>query len=158
MVHGLDYVFGVSPSIGWAQECARAALILAYGLAVVRLVGRRVFGKWTALDIVVSIMVGSKHYAATALAKRTWRRRFGRQGLAIFRWPRRSHWNQAVKLPSSGRLRCTRSVQANITDLRHVNPPSAPPPPLAQAATKIPQPRLPARTPQSASGNDLPHR
>jgi uncharacterized membrane protein YcaP (DUF421 family) len=58
-MHELNQIFGVSPNIGWQQECARAALVLAYGLAVVRIVGRRVFGKWTALDIVVSIMVGS---------------------------------------------------------------------------------------------------
>ncbi len=42
-----------------AQLCARAVLILFYGLFVVRLVGRRVFGKWAALDIVVAIVVGS---------------------------------------------------------------------------------------------------
>lgn len=58
-MHGLDQIFGVNPSVSWQQECARTALILVYGLALVRLVGRRVFGKWTALDIVVSIMVGS---------------------------------------------------------------------------------------------------
>jgi uncharacterized membrane protein YcaP (DUF421 family) len=43
----------------WTQECARTVLIFAYGLIMVRLVGRRVFGKWSALDIVVSIIVGS---------------------------------------------------------------------------------------------------
>ncbi len=42
-----------------AQECARALLIFVYGLAIVRLAGRRVFGKWSALDIIVSIIVGS---------------------------------------------------------------------------------------------------
>ena len=34
-------------------------LIFVYGLALVRLAGRRVFGKWAALDIIVSIVVGS---------------------------------------------------------------------------------------------------
>jgi hypothetical protein len=45
-MHELNQIFGVSPNIGWQQECARAALVLAYGLVVVRIVGRRVFGKW----------------------------------------------------------------------------------------------------------------
>jgi len=30
-----------------------------YGLAIVRVAGRRVFGKWAALDIIVSVIVGS---------------------------------------------------------------------------------------------------
>jgi len=55
----LDFVFGPTGHITWAQECTRAALIFVYGLAIVRLAGRRVFGKWAALDIVVSIIVGS---------------------------------------------------------------------------------------------------
>jgi uncharacterized membrane protein YcaP (DUF421 family) len=54
-----DVVFGPTENIDWWQECARAALIFIYGLALVRLAGRRVFGKWAALDIVVSMIVGS---------------------------------------------------------------------------------------------------
>jgi uncharacterized membrane protein YcaP (DUF421 family) len=54
-----DVVFGPTGNIDWWQECARAALIFIYGLILVRLSGRRVFGKWAALDIVVSIIVGS---------------------------------------------------------------------------------------------------
>jgi uncharacterized membrane protein YcaP (DUF421 family) len=45
--------------ISAAQECARAVLVFLYGLVLVRLAGRRVFGKWAALDIVVSIIIGS---------------------------------------------------------------------------------------------------
>lgn len=41
------------------QECARAVLIFIYGLLLVRIAGRRIFGKWAALDIIVSIVVGS---------------------------------------------------------------------------------------------------
>ena len=52
-------VFGVTGAVSPAQECARAAVIFIYGLAVIRLAGRRVFGKWSALDIVVSIVAGS---------------------------------------------------------------------------------------------------
>lgn len=52
-------VFGSGKDLSVAQECARAVLILAYGLLAVRIVGRRVFGEWSALDIVVSIVMGS---------------------------------------------------------------------------------------------------
>ncbi len=55
----INNIFGGAAPIGWAQECARAALIFFYGLALVRLAGRRVFGKWAALDIIVSIVIGS---------------------------------------------------------------------------------------------------
>jgi uncharacterized membrane protein YcaP (DUF421 family) len=37
--------------VGGADVCLR--------LAIVRFVGRRVFGEWAALDIIVSIVVGS---------------------------------------------------------------------------------------------------
>jgi len=55
----LQEIFGPQGQITWWQECARAVIVFAYGLAIVRLAGRRVFGKWSALDIVVSIIVGS---------------------------------------------------------------------------------------------------
>jgi uncharacterized membrane protein YcaP (DUF421 family) len=54
-----DLVFGPDGHVSWWQECARAVLIFVYGLALVRVAGRRVFGKWAALDIIVSIVVGS---------------------------------------------------------------------------------------------------
>ncbi len=59
MVHPLAQVFGAGPPISIPQECARAALIFVYGLIIVRLAGRRAFGKWAALDIIVSVIVGS---------------------------------------------------------------------------------------------------
>jgi uncharacterized membrane protein YcaP (DUF421 family) len=52
-------IFGVQNHISTAQEAARAVLIFAYGLALLRLSGPRMFGHWSALDIVISIMVGS---------------------------------------------------------------------------------------------------
>src|ERR687885_300502 len=55
----LEDVFGPTGHITWAQECARALVVFIYGLALVRVAGRRVFGKWAALDIIVSIVVGS---------------------------------------------------------------------------------------------------
>jgi len=51
-------VFGGGP-LSALQECVRTVLVFAYGLLLVRLAGRRIFGKWSALDIIVSIMVGS---------------------------------------------------------------------------------------------------
>jgi uncharacterized membrane protein YcaP (DUF421 family) len=57
----LDTIFGAGEHLTWWQECARAILIFAYGLVLVlvRVAGRRLFGKWSALDIIVSIIIGS---------------------------------------------------------------------------------------------------
>lgn len=56
---GFDNAFGLTLGITWEQECARALVIFTYGLLAVRLSGRRIFARWSALDIVVSIVVGS---------------------------------------------------------------------------------------------------
>jgi uncharacterized membrane protein YcaP (DUF421 family) len=58
-VQWLATIFGETGDVTAFQECARAVLIFFYGLAMVRLLGRRIFGKWAALDIIVSIIVGS---------------------------------------------------------------------------------------------------
>jgi uncharacterized membrane protein YcaP (DUF421 family) len=55
----LATIFGETSHVSIAQECARAGLVFGYGLVAVRIAGRRVFGKWSAVDIVVSIMIGS---------------------------------------------------------------------------------------------------
>src|ERR1700753_1400629 len=52
-------VFGVQNHLTTAQEGARAVLIFSYGLLLLRASGPRMFGHWSALDIVISIMVGS---------------------------------------------------------------------------------------------------
>lgn len=52
-------IFGVQNHLSTAQEAARAVLIFAYGLILLRLSGPRMFGRWSALDIVISIMIGS---------------------------------------------------------------------------------------------------
>ena len=52
-------VLGSTGPITWAQECVRALIIFVYGLALVRITGRRVFARWSALDVIVSIVVGS---------------------------------------------------------------------------------------------------
>ncbi|MFN4040187.1 MAG: DUF421 domain-containing protein [Brevundimonas sp.] len=45
--------------IGWSQMSLRAALIFAIGLAIMRFAAARAFGKWTALDIILAVIVGS---------------------------------------------------------------------------------------------------
>lgn len=55
----LTTIFGSIRDITWWQECARTVVVFGYGLAIVRIAGRRVFGKWAALDFIVSVMVGS---------------------------------------------------------------------------------------------------
>lgn len=52
-------IFGIQNDLTIAQEMARAVLIFAYGLVLLRSCGPRMFGHWSALDIVITIMVGS---------------------------------------------------------------------------------------------------
>ncbi|HEU0095090.1 MAG TPA: YetF domain-containing protein [Rhizomicrobium sp.] len=52
-------IFGAQNHISLPQEAARAVLIFGYGLLLLRLSGRRTFGQWSALDIVISVIVGS---------------------------------------------------------------------------------------------------
>ncbi len=52
-------LFGHKDDMNAWQECARAVLIFAYGLLLVRVAGRRMFGKWSALDFVLAIIIGS---------------------------------------------------------------------------------------------------
>ena len=42
----LQRLFGSKDDHTWLQESARAAVIFIYGLALVRIAGRRAFGKW----------------------------------------------------------------------------------------------------------------
>ena len=68
----MDAIFGSGPDLAWYQECARAVLIFLYGLALVRIAGRRIFGKWSALDIVVSIIIGSNLSRALTGGAQLW--------------------------------------------------------------------------------------
>lgn len=45
--------------ITWLQMSFRGSLIFLSGLLLVRLAGKRLFGKWGALDTVVAVMIGS---------------------------------------------------------------------------------------------------
>ncbi|TAM96303.1 MAG: DUF421 domain-containing protein [Rhizobiaceae bacterium] len=55
----LTALFGVEHQVSFWQECARAVLIFVYGLILLRASGKRTFGHWSALDIIVSVVVGS---------------------------------------------------------------------------------------------------
>lgn len=52
-------LFGTEGHVAPGQECARAVLIFVYGLVLLRLSGRRTFAHWSAVDIIMSIIVGS---------------------------------------------------------------------------------------------------
>ena len=52
-------VFGVTNHIEWWQELPRAFVVFVFGLFLLRISGRRTFARWSALDIIVSIIMGS---------------------------------------------------------------------------------------------------
>jgi uncharacterized membrane protein YcaP (DUF421 family) len=52
-------LFGVESHLSLWQECARAVLIFFYGLILLRLSGRRTFGDWSTVDVILSIIIGS---------------------------------------------------------------------------------------------------
>lgn len=84
----LNAIFGPLPNqhITWAQEAARTVLIFFYGLALVRLAGRRVFGKWAALDIIVSIVIGSNLSRALTGSAPLWGTLFATALLMVLHW------------------------------------------------------------------------
>ena len=45
--------------ITWWQMSIRAVAIFLYGLALIRFAHKRVFGKWSPIDIVLSVVIGS---------------------------------------------------------------------------------------------------
>ena len=45
--------------ITWWQMSLRAALIFLLGMLMVRFAATRAFGKWSALDIILAVVVGS---------------------------------------------------------------------------------------------------
>jgi uncharacterized membrane protein YcaP (DUF421 family) len=57
---GLHDMIGTEGAgITWLQMSFRGALIFLTGLLLVRLAGKRLFGKWGAVDTVVAVMIGS---------------------------------------------------------------------------------------------------
>jgi uncharacterized membrane protein YcaP (DUF421 family) len=55
----MESLFGGMKDLTASQECARAVLIFFYGLIMLRLSGRRTFAHMSALDLIISIIVGS---------------------------------------------------------------------------------------------------
>lgn len=110
-----EAVFGQAGHVTWSQECARAVVVVVYGLALVRLAGRRVFGKWSALDIIVSIVVGSNLGRALTVGAELWGTLAATTLLMVLhwilshaaaRWPRLSHLleGRSADLTRDGRL------------------------------------------------------
>jgi uncharacterized membrane protein YcaP (DUF421 family) len=59
-MHGLYEIIGESKDqILWWQASIRAVVIFFYGLLLIRFLGRRAFGKQSALDILLAIVIGS---------------------------------------------------------------------------------------------------
>lgn len=60
MAEWLHWWIGSDPrSILWWQMCIRSVLIFAWALLLIRLAGKRVFGKNTSFDIVLGVILGS---------------------------------------------------------------------------------------------------
>jgi uncharacterized membrane protein YcaP (DUF421 family) len=55
----MEDIFGMQHHVTLLQECVRAGLVFIYGFVILRLSGRRAFGKWSALDFIISIIIGS---------------------------------------------------------------------------------------------------
>jgi uncharacterized membrane protein YcaP (DUF421 family) len=52
-------LIGPDEGAGMAQLCFRAVILLLFGIACVRIAGRRTFAHYSPLDIVVALIVGS---------------------------------------------------------------------------------------------------
>lgn len=52
-------IFGQTKQVEWWQELPRAVVIFVYGLLLLRISGRRTFARWSALDIILSVITGS---------------------------------------------------------------------------------------------------
>jgi uncharacterized membrane protein YcaP (DUF421 family) len=81
-----DLIGPNSPDIAWWQMSIRAALILAYGILLVRLSGKRTFGKLSAFDIVLSIIVGSNLSRALTGNAPFWPTLAATAVLAVLHW------------------------------------------------------------------------
>lgn len=50
---------GTPMQIAWWQMCIRSVLIFVFGVILIRIAGRRAFGRQSALDIVLAVLIGS---------------------------------------------------------------------------------------------------
>lgn len=55
----MEELLGGMKDLTVAQECTRAVVIFFYGLVMLRLSGRRTFAQLSAVDLILSIIVGS---------------------------------------------------------------------------------------------------
>jgi uncharacterized membrane protein YcaP (DUF421 family) len=126
----LNDIFGPDQGITWQQECARAALIFVYGLLLVRVAGRRVFGRWSAIDIVVSIIIGSNLSRALTGNAPLWGTLAGTTLLMALHWllahgAARSRWlsrlveGGPIRLAENGRAdeKLLKSYGVSLADL-----------------------------------------
>ncbi len=60
-MHGIDAVIGhgAPMEITWWQMSIRAVIVFLYGVLLVRIAGKRAFGRQSALDIVVTVLIGA---------------------------------------------------------------------------------------------------
>ncbi|TAL87494.1 MAG: DUF421 domain-containing protein [Rhodanobacter sp.] len=56
--HFIEFI-GTRNHVNWWQMTIRAVVVFLYGLVLLRLTGSRIFGKATALDIVLAMLIGS---------------------------------------------------------------------------------------------------
>jgi uncharacterized membrane protein YcaP (DUF421 family) len=97
----METLFGSPGHVNAWQECARAVLVFAYGLVLVRLAGRRVFSKWAAVDIIVSIIVGSNLSRTLTGSAPLWGTLAATTALMLLHW---LLTHAAVRLPWLSRL------------------------------------------------------
>ncbi|HTH15610.1 MAG TPA: YetF domain-containing protein [Magnetospirillum sp.] len=53
------FLFGMKGDVSWWQMSLRGITVFIYGLLLVRFPGQRIFGKSSAFDIVLAVLVGS---------------------------------------------------------------------------------------------------
>ena len=126
----LDHMLGSQGSLTLGQECARAVVIFVYGVLAVRLAGRRIFARWSAIDIVVSIVAGSNLSRALTGPAPLWGTLAATTLLfvlhwlvahAVVRWPRVSALVEGtpIEIGRAGRIdaRRARSGKLSTADL-----------------------------------------
>jgi uncharacterized membrane protein YcaP (DUF421 family) len=123
----MNELFGTTGDINAWQECARAAAVFAYGMLAFRLTSRRAFARWSSLDIVVSIVVGSSLSRAvtgnadlggTLLATSLMLALHWLCARAAARWPAASRAleGSAVVLTSGGKSDASAMRRHNVSD------------------------------------------
>jgi uncharacterized membrane protein YcaP (DUF421 family) len=58
-LHDLSGLIGTTDEITWWQMCVRAVIIFVFGIAVTRVAGSRAFGRHTAFDLILAVLLGS---------------------------------------------------------------------------------------------------